>query len=94
MFIPTTAQKLVTKVYNPTVRLLHVSAIFAHLQGGIRQRIASVSETGELILVTQGKLLLPSSVITVMKIPRLVTISCRRIEVKFTPDQDESTEWE
>jgi hypothetical protein len=69
MFIPTTAQKLDTKVYNYTVTLLHTSAFFAHLQGGIRQRIASVSATGELILLTQGKLLLPSSVTTVMKKP-------------------------
>jgi len=72
----------------------HISAFLAHLQDVIRQRIASVSEIGELILLTQVKLLLPSSVTTVMKIPRLVTISCGRIEVMFTPEHDESTEWE
>jgi len=74
--------------------LLHISAFFAHLEGCIRHRIASVSGIGELILLTQDKLLLLSSVTTVMKIPWLITISCGRIEVKFTPERDESTEWE
>jgi len=33
-----TAQQLDTKVYNHTARILHVSAIFGHLQGRKGQR--------------------------------------------------------
>jgi hypothetical protein len=35
MFVPTAAQKLDTEVYNHTVGLLHVSALFTYLQGAI-----------------------------------------------------------
>jgi hypothetical protein len=79
MFLLATVQKLDTKVYNHTVTLPRIPGFFAHLQGGIRQRIASVSGNVELNLLTQCKLFLLSSVTTVMKIPRLVTISCGRI---------------
>jgi len=40
VFIPTTVQQLDTKVYNHVTSLLHVSAFFSQLKGGIRQRKA------------------------------------------------------
>lgn len=38
MFVPVTAQQIVTKEYNHVAGLLHVSAFFGHLREGIRQR--------------------------------------------------------
>jgi hypothetical protein len=38
VYIPTTAQQLHTKTHHHTATLLHVSALFVNLQGGVRQK--------------------------------------------------------
>jgi hypothetical protein len=44
VFIPATVQQIDTKAYSHIASLLHVSAVFSHLQRGIRQRKTPIHE--------------------------------------------------